>query len=139
MQSSQDRTQSLLSGGADLNLLSSSGVLLVAAGDGTVLLVVHLIDQLGYTEEVVHLLESKTLGFGNKEPDEDEHGQAEAGEGDEGSVAALAHGDQHVGHGAGNDEVEEPLGGGGKGDVEATETGSRDLGDVDPADLIMLC
>lgn len=75
------------------------------------------------------------LGLGHEEPDEDEHGQTEARERDEGAVAALAHGDEHVGHSAGDDEVEEPLGGGGEGDVEATEAGGRDLGHVNPADL----
>lgn len=75
------------------------------------------------------------LGLRNEEPDEKEHAQAEAGESDESSVAALAHGHQHVGHGASDDEVEEPLGSGGKGNVETTEASGRDLGDVDPADL----
>lgn len=75
------------------------------------------------------------LGLGDEEPDEDEHAQTKAGEGDEGAVAADAHGDEHVGYGPGDDEVEEPLGGSSEGDVEATETSSRDLGDVDPADL----
>lgn len=75
------------------------------------------------------------LGLGDEEPDKDEHGQAEAGEGDEGAVAALAHGDEHVGDCAGDDEVEQPLGGGAEGDVQAAEAGGRDLGDVDPADL----
>jgi hypothetical protein len=75
------------------------------------------------------------LGLRNEEPDEDEHAQAEAGEGDECTVTALAHGHQHVGHSAGNDQVEEPLGGGGERHVQATETSGRNLGNVDPADL----
>jgi hypothetical protein len=75
------------------------------------------------------------LGLRNEEPDEDEHAQAEAGEGDESTVTALAHGHQHVRHSASNDKVEEPLSGGSKRDVKATETSSRDLGHVDPADL----
>ena len=75
------------------------------------------------------------LGLGNEEPDEDEHAQAEAGEGDECTVATLTHGHQHVWHSASNDEVEEPLSGGSERHVEATETSGRDLRNVDPADL----
>ena len=75
------------------------------------------------------------LGLGNEEPDEEEHAQAEAGEGDECTVASTAHGHQHVRHSAGNDKVEEPLSGGGKRHVETTEASSGDLRDVDPADL----
>lgn len=75
------------------------------------------------------------LGLGNEEPDEDEHAQAEAGECDECTVTALTHGHQHVRDSTSNDEVEEPLGGGGERHVEATETSGRDLGNVDPADL----
>jgi hypothetical protein len=75
------------------------------------------------------------LGLGDEEPDEDEHAQAEAGEGDECTVTALAHGDQHVRDSTSDDKVEEPLGGGGERYVEATETSGRNLGNVDPADL----
>jgi hypothetical protein len=67
------------------------------------------------------------LGLGNQEPDEDEHGEAEAGERDESTVTALAHGGQHVGDSTRNDQVEEPLCGGGEGDVQATQTSGRDL------------
>ena len=42
-----------------------------------------LLDKLRNTEEVVHLLEGETLGLGNKEPDEEEHAEAEAGVDDE--------------------------------------------------------
>lgn len=75
------------------------------------------------------------LGLGNEEPDEDEHGQAEASKGDECTVTTRAHGHQHVGHSTSNDKVEEPLGGGGERNVKATETSGRDLRDIDPADL----
>lgn len=80
-------------------------------------------------------MDASYLGLGNEEPDEDEHAQAEAGESDESTVSALAHGHQHVGHGASDDKVEEPLSGGGERDVETAETSGWDLGDVDPADL----
>lgn len=75
------------------------------------------------------------LGLGNEEPDEDEHGQAEASKGDECTVTTRAHGHQHVGHSTSNDKVEEPLGGSGERNVKATETSGRDLRDIDPADL----
>ena len=75
------------------------------------------------------------LRLRHQEPSKDEHGGAEAGEGDESAVAAAAHGDEHVGDGARDDEVEEPLGGGGEGDVEGAQARRRDLRHVDPADL----
>jgi hypothetical protein len=75
------------------------------------------------------------LSLGNEEPDEEEHAQAEAGEGDECTVTSHAHGHQHVGHSASNDEVEEPLGGGGERNVKTTQTSGRNLRDIDPADL----
>jgi hypothetical protein len=74
------------------------------------------------------------LGLRDEEPDENEHAETEAGESDESTIAARSHGDQHVRNCASDDEVEEPLGGSGEGDVETTETSSRDLGNVDPAD-----
>ena len=51
----------------------------------------HVLDKLGDTEEVVHLLERQTLGLGNEEPDEDEHGEAEGAVGEESSSAPLAY------------------------------------------------
>lgn len=51
----------LLLGRADLDLLSSGAVLLGNDIDRVPLLVVHLLDQLSDTEELVHLLKSQTL------------------------------------------------------------------------------
>lgn len=70
-----------------------------------------------------------------QEPDEDKHATAEASKGDESSVPATTHGDEHIRHGASDDKIEEPLGCGSERDVERAETCGRDLGDVDPADL----
>lgn len=69
----------------------------------------HVLNQLGDAEEVVHLLERQALGLRNEEPHEDEHGEAEGAVGEESAVAALAHGGHHVGGCACDDEVEEPL------------------------------
>jgi hypothetical protein len=74
------------------------------------------------------------LSLRDEEPDENEHAQTEAGESNESAVAACSHSDQHVWHCAGDDKVEEPLGGGGESNVKTTEASSRDLRDVDPAD-----
>lgn len=49
-------------------------------------------------------------------------------------VAVGTDGSQHIGHGAGDDKVEQPLGGGGKGDVQPAQTRRRNLRHVDPAD-----
>ena len=51
----------LLLGRADLHLLSSGAVLLGDDINGVPLLIVHLLDQLSDTEELVHLLKSQTL------------------------------------------------------------------------------
>ena len=58
-----------------------------------------------------------TLRLGDKEPHKEEHGHAEAAKDEVRSVAMVADSGQHVGYGACNDKVEQPLGGGGKGDV----------------------
>lgn len=44
-----------------------------------VVLDLDLLYELRNTEEIVHLLERHTLGFWDKEPYEEEHGEAEAG------------------------------------------------------------
>lgn len=75
------------------------------------------------------------LGLGDKEPDEEEHGQTEASKSNKCTVSALAHGHQHIRNRPGNDEVEEPLGCGSKSNIQATEACSGDLGNVDPANL----
>lgn len=48
-------------------------------------------------------------------------------------IAVRANSHEHCWHSSGNDEVEEPLGRRGVRDVHGSETGSRDLGGVDPA------
>ena len=54
-------------------------------------------------------IEITHLGLWNQEPNKDKHGEAEAGEGDEGPVASLAHSGQHVWDGACDDQIEKPL------------------------------
>jgi len=54
----------------------------------TVLL--NLLDKLRYTKEVVHFLERQTLRLGDEEPDEEEHGEAEARVDDEGTTQAVS-------------------------------------------------
>ena len=73
------------------------------------------------------------LGFRDEEPDEDEHGKTEASEGDERSIASLAHGRQHVRDSTGDDQVEEPLSSSSERNVQSTKTGSRNLRDINPA------
>ena len=51
----------LLLGRADLNLLGSGAVLLRNDINRVPLLIIHLLDQLSDTEELVHLLKSQTL------------------------------------------------------------------------------
>ena len=51
----------LLLGRADLDLLSPGAILLRNDIDRVPLLVIHLLDQLSNTEELVHLLKSQTL------------------------------------------------------------------------------
>lgn len=75
------------------------------------------------------------LCLGDEEPDEDEHAQTETGESDESSIAALAHGNQHVRHCTSDDKVEQPLSGSGERYIQPSETSSRNFGNVDPADL----
>ena len=93
----------------DLLLPDHSRILSVHVISVVLTVRLHVLDQLGDTEEVVHLLERQALGLGDKEPDEDEHGEAEGAVGEEGAVAALTHGGHHVGGCARDDEVEEPL------------------------------
>lgn len=45
-----------------------------------------VLDELGDTEEVIHLLERQTLGLGNEEPDEGEHEEAEGAIDKEGAI-----------------------------------------------------
>jgi hypothetical protein len=72
--------------------------------DGSAALTVGLdiLDELSNTEEVVHLLKGQTLGLGNKEPDEEEHGETEGAVDEERSVTVEADGDHHIGRGAGD-------------------------------------
>lgn len=85
------------------------------------------------TKQLIHVLERDALGLGHEEPDKDEHAEAEAAKDQIGAVAVGTDGDQHGGHGAGDDEVEEPLGGGGVRDVERAQAGGGNLRGVDPA------
>lgn len=104
-------------------------------GDGCAgLLISELWVLVDNTEQSIHLLERDTLGLGDEEPHEDEHGEAERAEDEVGSVPALADADQHAGDGLSDDEVEEPLGGGADSDVHGAETCSGDLRDENPAD-----
>ena len=73
------------------------------------LVVEFLSDQLGNAEEVVHLLQTHALCLRDEEPREDAHAEAEGAEEEVGAVAAFAHGGEHGGYAAGDDEVEEPL------------------------------
>jgi len=103
-------------------------------GGGRAGLLISKLWVLDDTEESIHLLEGDTLGLRDEEPDEDEHGEAEGAEDEVGSVSGLSDVDQHAGNGLGDDEVEEPLGGSGDGDVHGTETSGGDFGDKNPAD-----
>ena len=55
--------------------------------DGGTALTVSLdvLDELGNTEEVIHLLKRQTLGLRDEEPDEEEHGETEGSVDKEGS------------------------------------------------------
>lgn len=86
------------------------------------------------TKDLVHLLERHALRLRDKEPREEEHGEAEAAIDEIRPVARIADGRHHVRGGAGNDKVEQPLGRGSQRDVGGSQTRSRDLRDVDPAD-----
>lgn len=60
-------------------------------GMGTRLAVLlDVLDELGDAKEVVHALEGQALCLGDEEPDEEEHGVAEAGVDDEGTVTAVS-------------------------------------------------
>ena len=74
------------------------------------------------------------LGLGDEEPDEDEHAQAEAGEGDEGPISTLAHGHKHIRDGARNDEIEEPLSCCRKRHIECSESCRWNFRHIDPTD-----
>ena len=56
-----------------------------------------------------------------------------AGVGRNPPVSVASNSDEHGRHGAGNDEVEEPLSGRGVGDVQGAQAGGGDLAGVDPA------
>ena len=62
------------------------------------------------------------------------HGETERAEDEVGSVTSASNCSHHVGNGHGDDEVEEPLGGGSDGDVHGSKTGGWDLRDENPAD-----
>lgn len=49
----------------------------------------NVLDELSDTEQVVHLLERKTLGLGDEEPHEEEHGEAEGAVDEEGTATIL--------------------------------------------------
>ena len=72
----------LVRSGCNLLALLTNDVLAIDAdlSDGAVVLTVSLdvLDELGDTEQVVHLLERQTLGLRNEEPNKDEHGETEA-------------------------------------------------------------
>lgn len=103
------------------------------------------------TEELVHSLEGDTFGLRHEEPRNDNHASAEAAEDEIGTVAVGADGFEHDRDCTSDDEVEEPvskisdlgnpqrafrdipLSSSSKRDIQPSEAGSRDLGDVDPA------
>lgn len=110
---------------------------------------------VGDAEELVHGLQRQTLGLGHEEPDEEEHGETEASEdeicavftnqsetalydqmawmGHNSPITVRTDSHEHGRHSPGDNEVEEPLGGRGIRNVHGSETGSWDLGGVDPA------
>lgn len=69
-------------------------------GSATLAIGLDVLDELGDTEQVIHLLKGQTLGLGNEEPDKEEHGETECAVDEERSVAVKADGDHHVGSGA---------------------------------------
>lgn len=84
-------------------------------------------------EDLVHLLERHALRLRNKEPREEEHGEAERAVYEIRPVPAASDGGHHVRGGARDDEVEQPLRGRGQRDVGGSQARGGDLGDVDPA------
>ena len=80
-------------------------------------------------EEAVHGLERDALGLGQEEPDEDDRAQHQAREEE---VDAVAHGIEHLGSEAGNDEVPEPVVRSGESLCESTDVLVEHLGVVDP-------
>lgn len=89
--------------------------------------------RFGDAKELVHLFQGEALCFGHEKVDKDAHEEAEAAKQKVHAVAGAAHGALHGEDGAGGDEVEEPLGGGGEGDVEGAQAGRGNLADEDPA------
>lgn len=99
----------------------------------TLFFFLQLLDEFGHAKEVVHSLESHAFGFRYKEPRENEHAEASTAEEKEGTVAGSAHGSQHVGHGPGDNKVEEPLSCRTQRYIHSSQSSGWNLGYVDPA------
>lgn len=84
-------------------------------------------------KQLIHVLKRDTLCLGHEEPDKDKHAEAEAAKNKVGAVTVSADCDQHSRHGAGHDEIEQPLRRGGVGYVEGAQAGGGDFRGVDPA------
>ncbi|KAI6751521.1 hypothetical protein HG531_006217 [Fusarium graminearum] len=87
---------------------------------------------VSYAKELIHLLQAKTLGLRNEEPHKDTHEKIK----DmfiSTYVTGRSHCLLHGKHSSGDDKVKEPLGSSSDGDVEGSETGSRNLRNENPA------
>lgn len=102
---------------------------------GAELLLEHLVcspDRLAF-EQAIDLLEGNTTGLGNEEESEEER---QEGEGSEEHVHSVSHSLEHLLSEAGNEEVEEPVAGGGGGLGEGAEVGVEELGVNDPGGTV---
>lgn len=84
-------------------------------------------------ENLVHLLKRNTLGLWDKEPCKDEHGETERPEDEVCTVSRPTNCSHHVRGGTSNNKVEQPLSRSGHGDVGGSQAGSRNLGNINPA------
>jgi hypothetical protein len=58
----------------------------LSRGSVSLTILLDMLDKLRHAEQVVHLLERQALGLGDEEPDEEEHGEAEARVDEEGAT-----------------------------------------------------
>lgn len=86
-------------------------------------------------EEAVHRLEGQTLGLGNQEVDESGRHDHEGGEEE---VDAVGHGEEHLRGEARDDEVPEPVVGGGRGLADGARVLVEHFRVEDPGHRVLL-